>query len=172
MRRLLMTAVFAACILTLGGCDFLRSLAGRPTSRDIALKREEILRKEAEAAARADSLALVRAAQEAEAAASAELEAMGLKTREVSTLRDAGASGLDSRYYIVIGAFGNRSNATRLASVAGDAGCSPVLVDYRSGTMTAVAVCPSATKRELYDNLQRVRAMSFCPSDVWILINE
>lgn len=172
MRRILLIAASLSCLAAMASCDFLRSAAGRPTSEDIALKRAELKKAEQAAAARSDSLRIAEAARKADAEAEAAFDALKLKTRAASTLSRVDASSLKSRYYIVIGAFGNVSNAERLASKSDQAGLGATLVKYLGGRMTAVAVCPSETKAELYRNLQKARQHSFCPEDAWVLTNE
>ena len=55
MKKILaISALAALCLLT--GCDFFRTLAGRPTSADIAAKRALIERTEQQEAARRDSI--------------------------------------------------------------------------------------------------------------------
>ena len=43
MRKAIIIAAFAITVCLLGGCDFFRVLAGRPTSREIEAKRAFIL---------------------------------------------------------------------------------------------------------------------------------
>ena len=60
MKRLMAIAALAASICLLGGCDFFRQLAGRPTSRDIEAKRLRIEREAEAHQRRLDSLKLVQ----------------------------------------------------------------------------------------------------------------
>ena len=48
-KRRFVSAIFLCLLglMTLSGCDFFRRLAGRPTSAEIELKREAILREQA-----------------------------------------------------------------------------------------------------------------------------
>ena len=48
MRKAIVIAALAASVCLLGGCDFIRTLAGRPTSHELAAKREMIEQQAAE----------------------------------------------------------------------------------------------------------------------------
>ena len=96
----------AACMLC--GCDMFRSLAGRPTSGDLAEMRAELARREAVETARRDSVErVVRHQQDSIAAAQKALETlagMGGLLREPSQLSGLSSStSLGSRYYAVLG---------------------------------------------------------------------
>lgn len=166
-----LSAIAALCLALplLSGCDFFRTLAGRPTSADIQAKREYIAVKQArekrhadsvaQAARRADSLALDnRNAGEEIVVASRELAA-------------AAGSALTSRYYVIIGSFGQRSNAEQYAAKVRGKGYETVLVPYASG-LTAVGINPTDNIGEAYESVRKVSAESFAPKGVWVLVNE
>ncbi len=67
-NKILVISAFLLVLLVCGGCDMFRSLAGRPTSSDIAAMRAVIEAREAAERARQDSLERV-AREEAAAAA-------------------------------------------------------------------------------------------------------
>lgn len=169
MKRFV-TIVILGCALTLlGGCDFMRSIAGRPTSKDIEAKKAAIAADELVQKARLDSLAAVK-----------KLEADSLKAvNELPVLVDmvpVGKTGnkavLEHRYYIVIGAFSNAANAKRLADRYNSAGYESVLLPYRSG-FTAVALCPADKIADLHASFLRLQADSAnCPKEMWVLVNE
>ena len=60
MKKCLMISALAVSVCLLGGCDFFRQLAGRPTSQDIAAKRERIEREAEAHQRRLDSLKAVQ----------------------------------------------------------------------------------------------------------------
>ncbi|MBO7547741.1 MAG: hypothetical protein J6T07_04785, partial [Bacteroidales bacterium] len=61
----LSVSVLILGVLALGGCDFVRRVAGRPTGAEIAQKRELIRAKEQAAAAAQEAAHAAQAAQEA-----------------------------------------------------------------------------------------------------------
>ena len=89
----------------------------------------------------------------------------------VSSLRRAETVKLSKRYYIIVGAFSNADNASWLASKIKDAGYDVEKIPYGNG-FTAVGVAGTDALAHLWDNLQKVRTESFCPKDVWILVND
>ena len=78
---------------------------------------------------------------------------------------------LDYRYYIVVGAFTMRSNAEKLLTRVQDAGYVATLISFRNG-YNAVGVCQTDRLPEAFASLKKVKTESFCPPDVWILVNE
>ena len=51
------------------------------------------------------------------------------------------------------------------------AGFTPTLISFRNG-YNVVGIYPSNTLADAYQNLLKAKAEPFCPSDVWILVNE
>ena len=161
------------CVLGLSGCDMFRKIAGRPTSDEIAAKREKIEAIEQEAARQAELRAkIVQDSLQACVADSLEMVSEMAKGTVVVTqpklLPDTERHTLAKRYYLVAGSFANADNAVRLAETIRTLGYEAVTVRYPSGT-TQVLLCPSRTLVEAYRNLKNVRDEKFCPKDVWIL---
>ena len=155
----------------LQGCDAFRRLAGRPTSDEIAAKREMIRREEAAHQARMDSLSRIEKAKADSLALLDKMKDAGEMFLSVSSLRRANAQKLDKRYYIVVGAFSNVDNASWLASKITAAGYEVEKIPYGNG-FTAVGVAGTDALAHLWDSLQKVRTEPFCPKDVWILVND
>jgi len=167
----LLTVLLVAGILSLCGCDSFRRLAGRPTSADIAAKRELIAREEAAHQARMDSLKKVEKAKADSLEMLDRLKSSGEMMLPSSSLRRVDTRKLDKKYYIIVGAYSNADNASYKASQIASAGFEAVKIPYGNG-FTAVGTGGAASLAHLWDNLQKVRAESFCPKDVWILVND
>ena len=156
----------------LTGCDFFRSLAGRPTSEEIEEMRVEKLRVEEERL----QANIAKLEKERRAVADS-IEAMKLIRQQEGTLLNPSALGglfttkLEARYCVIIGAFSMRSNAERLHKAASDKGYSPSLISFRNG-LTAVGLCPVESLNEAMNAIRKIREEAFCPDDVWILANE
>ena len=161
-------------LLSLTGCDFMRKLAGRPTSEDVEARRLEILRaEEAALQARLDSLRLVeqRMLQDSLNALDS-IRQLGGSILNPASLGGLFATKLEARYYILLGSFRSRANAEGLFRIARDAGYKPALISFGKGGLIAVGVCPVNKLADAYASLDGVRKESFCPKDVWILVNE
>ncbi|MBQ3607932.1 MAG: SPOR domain-containing protein [Bacteroidales bacterium] len=161
-------------LLCLTGCDFMRKLAGRPTSEDVELKRVEILRaEEAALQARLDSLRNVeqRMIQDSLNALDS-IRQLGGSILNPAAMGGLFATKLESRYYIILGSFRTRSNAEALFNVAKAAGYKPALISFGKGGLIAVGVSPVNRLSDAYVALNGVKKESFCPKDVWILVNE
>lgn len=161
-------------LLCLTGCDFMRKLAGRPTSEDVELKRVELLRaEEAALQARLDSLRSVeqRMIQDSLNALDS-IRQLGGSILNPAAMGGLFATKLESRYYIILGSFRSRANAEGLFNVAKEAGYKPALISFGKGGLIAVGVSPVNRLSDAYVALNSVKKERFCPKDVWILVNE
>lgn len=144
-------------VLMATGCDFLRSLAGRPTSKDIASMREEIRRRQA------DSI---------ERAAAVRLQADSLQVVDSSASRDtisaSAAKPEKKRYYVIMGAFSNRDNAANCAARLKELGYETEFFGFTEGR-TAVGIGGTDDLTEAKAFMDQVRRQDFCPEGVWIL---
>lgn len=164
--------ILLAAMLSLTGCDFLRSLAGRPTSEVIESRRLEILRaQEAVEQARLDSLRQEQKMVLDSIAALDSIRQQGGTILNPAQLGGLFATKLEARYYIIIGAFSKRSNAEALMTKVSEVGYSPALISFRNGKI-AVGLCPVNTLPDALTSLMTVKEEPFCPSDAWILVNE
>lgn len=161
-------------LLCLTGCDFMRKLAGRPTSEDVEMKRIEILRaEEAALQARLDSLRNVeqRMMQDSLNALDS-IRQLGGSILNPASLGGLFATKLEARYYIILGSFRSRANAEGLFNVAKNAGYKPALISFGKGGLIAVGVSPVNKLSDAFTALNSVKKEKFCPNDVWILVNE
>lgn len=164
--------VLVSCLFS--GCDMLRSLAGRPTSKDIGVLRIEIIQEETKKKVEADSLLAVQKQREDEAASAAALDTLkslrGNVLRKASTL-GVDLSGIEGHYNIILGAFKDEANAEKFASRVSDAGYRAGIIPFRN-SLKAVGVGSTDDPKAIYDCLNKVRKESFCPGEVWILVKE
>ena len=189
MRKARIIVAFALSASLLHGCDFLRILAGRPTSREIEEKRRAImLMDRVEAQEPEDTVALTAVREPAvEQPAVQETQPATEPAKAPETkqeVKQAAAPGgirvstrkadlfaeprPTYRYYVMIGTFGSRDNAVRLSGKAGEAGYPVSLLPFANG-MTAVGVCPSDDFGDICASLEKLRKESFCPKDACIL---
>ena len=81
------------------------------------------------------------------------------------------ATKLETKYYIVVGAFRNRTYAERKLKACNEAGYTATIISFRNGLL-AVAIHPSNDLRESINTLKSLRGTGVCPKDGWLLINE
>lgn len=169
MRKALIILVFAFAVTLVTGCDFLRSIIGRPTSEQIEAKRAVIEKAESARQAVIDSLKSIQQKSAADSLAVldslAKLNGTILEGRQVS--EDVKKS-LGNRYFIIIGSFYTKENADRLCATARSRGYNATLINYKNG-FTAVGLNPSDTLMDVYESLVNIKKEDFCPADVWIL---
>ncbi|MCR4844570.1 MAG: SPOR domain-containing protein [Bacteroidales bacterium] len=171
------TLILALCALTLvSSCDFVRTLAGRPTSAQLEqIRLQKIQAEEARHQAVLDSMAQAEKAL-AEALAAREQELLDSLTQAKGTVLNPSRLGglyttkLDTKYCIVVGAFRNRSNAERKLAQCNEAGYTATIVSFRNGLL-AVSVCPSDNLEQTLKTLKQLRGTDVCPQDGWILMN-
>lgn len=171
MKRCILPLMLVA-LSVVTGCDFFRTIAGRPTSEDIENRRIEIMKaEEAALQARLDSLKLQEQMIQDSLDALVTIRQSGGTILNPATLGGLFATKLEARYYVIVGAFRTRSNAEALLLKAKEQGYSPALINFRGG-LTAVGLCPVNRLHDAVEALKVVKQESFCPSDVWILVNE
>ena len=174
MKKTLILAIATLTLVT--SCDFVRTLAGRPTSAQLEqIRRQKMAAEEARHQAVLDSMAQAEKAM-AEALAAREQELLDSLTQAKGTVLNPSKLGglfttkLESKYCIVVGAFRNRSNAERKLTQCNEAGYTATIVSFRNGLL-AVAVCPSDNLEETLKTLKQLRGTEVCPQDGWILMN-
>lgn len=159
-------------LFTMTGCDFFRMLAGGPTSEEIEMKKVELLRAEQAAAqARLDSLRREQQIVKDSLEALDSIKQYGGSILNPATLGGLFATKLEARYYVIIGSYRVRANAEAMLKTAAGKGYEPALISFRNG-MIAVGLCPNNNIVEALEALKKVKKESFCPSDVWVLLNE
>ena len=171
------TLIFAlAAVLLVTGCDFVRTVAGRPTSAQLdEIRKERMAAEEARHQARLDSMARAEKAM-AEALAAREAQLLDSLTQSKGTVLNPSKLGglyttkLESKYYIVVGAFRTRSYAERKLTQCNQAGYTATIISFRNGLL-AVAICPSDNLEETLKTLKKLRGTEVCPQDGWILMN-
>ena len=160
MRRIIqIVSVSLSVALLATGCDFFRTLAGRPTSRDIAEKK-----------------ALVEEAEAAIEAAQAPADTVAVQTADTVAARPAATfvPGQDApkagkkRFYVIMGAFSNPDNAARCAAGLKERGYETEFFGFTEGR-TAVGIGGTDDAQEIKSFFDEIRRQDFCPSGVWIL---
>lgn len=174
MKKTLILAVMLLSVVS--SCDFVRTLAGRPTSARLEEMREERMRaEEVRHQAVLDSMERAEKAL-AEALAAREQELLDSLTQAHGTVLNPSRLGglyttkLESKYYIVVGAFRNRTYAERKLTQCNEAGYTATIISFRNGLL-AVSVCPSDNLEETLRTLKKLRGTEVCPEDGWILMN-
>lgn len=165
-------------MLTVTGCDFFRKLAGRPTSEEIEIKRQEMVADLKAKAVREkevqDSLVLAAKRVADSLAAASTLEENDVRVHSDSSLGGiavGGASEMEVKadYRVIVGSFKDQKNADKMvAKVAAAGDFNPHQVKMRNG-MIAVAACPSDRIQDVLTGMDEMRKCGVCPADAWIL---
>ena len=174
-KTFIILMAFTALCLT--GCDFVRTLAGRPTTAQVEqLRLEKLAAEEARQQARLDSLARVEK-QMADSLAALEAHLLDSLSQAHGTILNPAKMGglfttkLDARYCIIVGAFRGRYYADRKLKACNEAGYTASIISFKNGLL-AVAVCPSDDLNQTLKTLNKLRGTGICPPDSWILVNK
>lgn len=172
MRKSLIYILFVLLILFgFQSCDFLRKLAGRPSSYDIEIKKQKIelaLKREKEIAdsiEREEKLRLAFIADSLSVLDSLKNENCFIRTQK-ETGRIAGGS-LPARYWIVTGAFRNEENVRRRILRLNSSGFEAESVTLGTG-LKLVITSPANSLRDIYSEYLRYKASDLSSPDVWI----
>lgn len=131
-------------LITASGCDTVRSILGKPTSKDIEKAR---LAKEAAEKARQDSIALAKALAE---------QALAGKQLQVIC-----------RYNVIVGAFSNPANADKMAARLEGKGETVTKINFSNG-MTAISVLNTDDFHAACRKLNSTHQSDDVPYDCWI----
>jgi cell division protein FtsN len=168
MRRVLPVIVLVLSVALMAtGCDFFRVLAGRPTSKDIEAKREQILRSAQDDKVTAPSDTVASTEQPV---STGQDEA---KPDTVAHERPAGPqtvskTGEKKRFYVIMGAFSSRENAEKYAARIKGFGYEPEFFGFTEGR-TAVGIGGTDDQEEAKAFMKELKGQDFCPEGVWIL---
>ena len=178
MKRLTSVLALALLLFLAGGCDFFRTLAGRPTSSEIEAKRARIEQRSLREAAVRDSINQARldSAAAVQRAAADSLHALDTlihigKYHKASSYSNIPQSRLRSRYALVVGVFSSAPNAEKLALRYQASGYDAYVLKYYS-TLSAVLVNPCNKIAEALEAYRKVRSIPNGPKEVWVLVNE
>ena len=162
-------ALLGTCCLG-SSCDLVRKLTGRPTSVEIERLRVQRLLAEKDSLEKSAKVAQDTIAVLTEKVEELQSQANG------TVLSPAKMGGLfttklDYRYYVVVGAFRQRSFAEKLLTRCTDAGYTATLISFRNG-FNAVGLSQTDDLNDALRSKKRIEGESFCPPDVWIMVNE
>lgn len=178
MKRIPLLLALSLLLCLVSGCDFFRTLAGRPTSRDINERRAIIEQTQARRAALADSLEQARrdSVARVQKAVADSLHAIDTLTtigkyHLASSYRNIPVSRLQSKYALVVGVFSNQDNAKRMLAKYSKEGFDGYVLHYRSSLM-AVVVSPCSKIAEALEAYRKVRRLPFNSAQTWIIVKE
>ncbi|MCF0174708.1 MAG: hypothetical protein HUJ95_05135 [Bacteroidales bacterium] len=166
IARFILPVVF---ICLLSGCDFIRKVAGRPTSADLNKARENKIQLIAKERAKADSIAAEQ--QRLQAIADSIVAVQKADSAYIADnnviIRGASTLGLDQflpyPYYISLGIFRNKRNSAAKVSQVRKAGYEVTI--GRNGYCDFILICGRETLHDVLEAYKEVVQQSFCPAD-------
>ena len=146
MKILKLSIIALAALLTLSSCDFVRHIFGKPTSAEL------------------------KALSEAQAAAAEIPAAEPLPEPEpepeVSPVK-YNVDKLPHRFYVVVGAFKDHSNADKLSARLQKEKYEVTDIYFKDG-FKAVALYPSDSYKQALDRLNTLWDIEYLPYDLWV----
>lgn len=179
MKRMAILPVLCALALCVTGCDFLRTVAGRPTSAQLTetSSSTEVCPSCAgcptcvgAGCCPCTEIPSYEPVYEAAAEAHEAKSLYMLKIGKDSIKQTV--SGLPYTYYVLVGTFTSKSYADAQARRARNAGFEVVTIPFSGGKRTAVAVSPTNDLDFAVAELKRVKQFAFCPADAYIMLAE
>lgn len=182
MKRIAILSALCALALCVTGCDFLRTVAGRPTSAQLT----ETSSSAGVCVSCTDCPKCVGACCDSTSALPDTLsqgsepetvaEVYGEKSLYMLKLSKDSikqtVSGLPYTYYVLVGTFTSESYADAQARRARNAGFEVVTIPFSDGRRTAVAISPTNDLDFAVEELKRVKQFAFCPADAYIMMAE
>lgn len=150
--RLVPALLMAALLFT--GCDFFRSIVGKPTSKDLERMKIEAAEKAARQKRQQDSLKAAQAVQ---------LEREMYEAAARKYLLDESAG----KYHVIIGSYKLQDNASKMFARLENGGYSPRYVMFENG-FYGVSVAGYDNMREARKTMYDVMELAYCPEDVWV----
>lgn len=152
MKTLRTIIIAAALALSLSGCDFFRSLVGKPTSAELEQMKIEIQKKAEREKFVADSIKAAREAEEMAARAEEEIPAV---------------SEDDPRFHVIIGCFREQENAVNLREALIKQGYEPKRIVFKNG-YDVVSIIRDDNYWKAQTAMELFMESPYCPDDVWI----
>jgi len=186
MRRYKTLLLIIPLLFLLGGCDWVRSTLGMPTSQDLAK-----LRNDARLAAAADSAALQKntiavtadslATEDTLSSASqtgttpvttvapptSQSVQKSLPAQEKAGMNQPKAATSAARFYVIAGSFKEEANAAKMDGYLVKNGVKPIRLMFRNGYIV-VASSAHENANEAYAAMRKLLELDFSPEDVWV----
>ena len=143
MKPIKIVTILLTASLLFSGCDFFRSILGKPTSKEIEAARIE---QEAKEVAKRDSIA---------------------KAEELARLAAEAARPVYSNYYVIMGCYKIPSNAQRYKAKLEARGYDVTELRFKNG-YDVLAVQGSESFREAYKHWYTMLERGDEPYDMWI----
>lgn len=164
--------ILLVCMVLLSSCNFMRRVAGRPDSSELARKSVQI---EARETYIKDSIKQAKRARQArEAVVSDSLAALPVLREHGVKLSDVFSFGqpvreLEHRYNLIIGVYRNPATAkTQMLKVA-SLGFTPLRIDFEGGECAVCLVADNSLEKVAARAAEGM-ALKACPRDAWIYV--
>ncbi len=153
MKLFRLVSVFSIAGMLLTGCDFVRSIVGKPTSKDIEKMKLEVaeqqrLKKQQDSIAKAQALQL----EQEKAAAAAR-----------KYLLDESAG----KFHVIMGSYRVPENARGMFAMLEKNGYTPRYVLFNNG-FSAVSIAGYDNYQEALKAMYEAMELPYCPEDVWV----
>ena len=173
MKKRIRIVSIILTFLSLTSCDFVRKIAGRPTSGELAEKSELIeqrRKRQADSLQKLESERIIRENFLRDSlAAAAVLKPLGIDFSYSFSFGEP-VDGTLCRYNAVVGVYRTKGAADKALSHLRSKGCKPGRIFFSGGEM-AVLLCSSDSLSEVVTTLMKARAAGgICPKDTWIYI--
>ena len=170
MKKVTIYFLFVLLLQAATACDFIRTVAGRPTSDQIAAKAALIQEHEQ---AVLDSLrmeALIQQERQEEELARVMIAEMGYKMNDSFSFGNP-LTTLVEKYYVIIGVYRTNAVADKQIADVTAKGFNPTRLLFNDGVQYVV-MCSSNNLKVISTALRQATELGACPKDTWIYVND
>ncbi|MFA5325738.1 MAG: SPOR domain-containing protein [Bacteroidales bacterium] len=160
MKTTRFLVVLLVTMMIISGCDFFRSLLGKPTSEDLELIAYQ---KEVAAKAKADSINNIND----NIIKVDTLIADNEKVVESKSIVKQPSSDFNYRYYVIVGSFKNYANAERFSKILLKKNYDVKNFKFKNG-YNMVSILGSVDYHEANKKLNEMLESEICSDDIWI----
>lgn len=174
MRRYKALSLIIPLLFLLGGCDWVRSTLGMPTSQDLdKLRYNAMMAKAADsaAAARKDTIAVtadsLAHADSLSSVNQQKTENSANTQASVPSITQPTQKAMPARFYVIAGSFKEEANAAKMDGYLVKNGVKPVRLLFKNGYIV-VASSAHENANEAYAAMRKLLELDFSPEDVWV----
>ncbi len=148
MKTLKLISIAAVSVMLFTGCDFFRSIIGKPTSKEIERMKIEA-QLQAKKQKEIDSLNKIN-------------EQIALEEASKATINEE-----NGRFYVVLGSFKVVENANKMFTLLEKNGYKPITIKFKNG-YEVVSVAGFNNYGQAKQELAKLLEYEYCPEDIWI----
>ncbi|NLA15549.1 MAG: hypothetical protein GX877_03315 [Bacteroidales bacterium] len=149
MKKIFPLLIGVMLLGSLNSCDWVRSVLGMPTSKELKEKQEQLIK---------DSIEKAAAEQEAARLEQLYLDSLAQVEAQKKVLK---------RYHVVLGSFIMDNNARRMMQSIEKDGYEPIRIEFKNG-YSVISAYQTNSLPDAYNRMYKMFTLDITPYDVWV----